>query len=153
MESYTVTQASEYLRVSASTVRVWTKEFGDYLSEVATVKKGRERRYTKDDLAALETVAVLRNGHQPYDDIRERLEDGERLELPAIVENAPQLPPRSEQTQTTALAPMDLLERVIKPYEDQIELLTNERDYLRDQLDKERARANRPWYRRLFGRD
>lgn len=77
---YTVGQVAQALNVSDSTIRQWSGEFADHLSEEANPPKGETRRYDDGDVAALQTVAILRDQLVDYADIHERLAAGERLE-------------------------------------------------------------------------
>jgi hypothetical protein len=56
MQTYTVTQASRILKVSAATIRRWCNEFSEHLSGIATPPPGETRILTGDDLRVLAYV-------------------------------------------------------------------------------------------------
>jgi len=65
-DMYTVKQVADFLGISTPALRNWGKEYGDYLSDLATPPKGQTRRYTEDDLLVLNTIAVLKQqGKEP----------------------------------------------------------------------------------------
>jgi DNA-binding transcriptional MerR regulator len=75
-------EVASRLEVSASTLRRWTDEFAEYLSEEARASdSGQSRRYTNEDLTTLITVKGLMTEGMSYDQVRQRL--GEmRVERP-----------------------------------------------------------------------
>jgi DNA-binding transcriptional MerR regulator len=62
------------LEVSASTLRRWTEEFTEFLSEEArSTDAGQPHRYTNEDLTTLITVKGLMTEGLGYDQVRQRL--------------------------------------------------------------------------------
>jgi len=62
------------LEVSASTLRRWTQEFTEFLSEeVRSTVAGQPHRYTNEDLTTLITVKGLMTEGLSYDQVRQRL--------------------------------------------------------------------------------
>jgi DNA-binding transcriptional MerR regulator len=62
------------LEVSASTLRRWTEEFTEFLSEEArSTDAGQPHRYTNEDLTTLITVKGLMTEGLSYDQVRQRL--------------------------------------------------------------------------------
>jgi len=68
------------LGVSDTTVRKWTQEFSDYLSDSAKAIGSRQRSFTEDDVVIMQTIASLSNDGHSYAEIRLRLEAGERID-------------------------------------------------------------------------
>ena len=77
---FTVRQVARHIGASDSTVRNWSREFADYLSELANPAPGQPRQFTAADVATLATVAVMRQQLVGVEDIRAALDRGERLE-------------------------------------------------------------------------
>lgn len=72
-------------QISPETVRQWTLEFGEYLSEHAKpTKRGKNRRYTDSDMQVFSYISQNRNMGMGYDDIHAGLQNGERGELPTL---------------------------------------------------------------------
>lgn len=81
---YGSVQIGKHLGVSDATIRNWAAEFADYLSPGSqTAAPGEVRTFTPDDLTILETVAALRRQNLNYEEIQQRLADGERIEIDA----------------------------------------------------------------------
>lgn len=63
------------LDISPATLRRWSDEFKDFLSEDATAASGRShRRYKESDLATLFVVKELMNDGKTYEQVRDKLE-------------------------------------------------------------------------------
>jgi DNA-binding transcriptional MerR regulator len=62
------------LEVSPSTLRRWSEEFAEFLSEEADSSEGKQhRRYSDEDMATLITVKGLMADGLTYEQVRERL--------------------------------------------------------------------------------
>lgn len=61
----TPAQAAALLGVSGSTLRRWSVDYGDRLSEAARPAPGRKRTYTPDDLATLQRARDLLKAGKP----------------------------------------------------------------------------------------
>ncbi len=62
------------LEVSPATLRRWSDEFADHLSDGAASAKGRShRRYTEGDIATLATIKELMNNGMTYEQVRQQL--------------------------------------------------------------------------------
>lgn len=61
----TPAQAAALLGVSGSTLRRWSDDYADRLSEAASPGAGRKRTYTPDDLAVLQRAAALLKAGKP----------------------------------------------------------------------------------------
>ncbi len=85
------------LEVSAFTLRQWTDQFADFLSEEARLDDaGHPRRYTDEDLATLIVVKGLLNEGLSHDQVRQRLSELRTAAQPAAERSEPdheQTPP------------------------------------------------------------
>jgi DNA-binding transcriptional MerR regulator len=115
--TYSVTLIARTIGKNPQTVRGWTKRYSKYLSKSATVDAGQERRYTEDDVALLQTVAYLVNQGQKHKDIPPLLDSG--FKIPDETDK----PESAPDTETTAIAPVDILERFVVRYEARIDEL------------------------------
>ena len=149
---YTVSQVARAIDVSVSTVRQWSGEFAEFLSDSADPPKGTTRRYDDEDVATLQTVAVLRDRLVEYDEIHERLQQGERLE-PGPGEREPEPEPEEEAppgSSDTALV-TESFAQALKAYEGQIGTLQNRVEELTDKLvDAEKRAASAETEARLL---
>jgi DNA-binding transcriptional MerR regulator len=69
-------EVASRLEVSASTLRRWTDEFAEFLSEEARASDASQaRRYTNEDLTALITVKGLMTEGMSYDQVRQRMSE------------------------------------------------------------------------------
>jgi DNA-binding transcriptional MerR regulator len=124
--------------VTRSTVRNWSKEFGDYLSPFATPPQGDQREFTDHDAAVIALIAEKRARHIPYVEIHAALAGGERGIWP---------PPgykKQEETPPPGDAPDQLTTQLfiqLSKTEGKLAAIEEERDYLRLQLDHARQEA------------
>jgi len=72
----TISKVSERLKVPKHTLRFWEKEFGRALVPLRTV--GGQRRYSSEDLLAIEKIKTLREGGMSLSEIRSGLDMGNR---------------------------------------------------------------------------
>lgn len=88
---YTPGQIAKFLGTSGTTIRNYAAEFSEFLSPSATPGAGVPRQFTEDDLAVLQTVAIMRGQLAPPETIVEALRAGHRLALarPPVAEDAP----------------------------------------------------------------
>lgn len=68
------TQLGRWLNVSASTIRKWTDDFGEYLSPKANARAGGVRVYDETDRRMMAVIADMRNENAPMDDIHAALQ-------------------------------------------------------------------------------
>jgi DNA-binding transcriptional MerR regulator len=69
-------EVASRLEVSASTLRRWTDEFAEFLSQEARASDASQtRRYTNEDLTTLITVKGLMTEGMSYDQVRQRLSE------------------------------------------------------------------------------
>ena len=119
MQKYTVSQIARAAGISQSGVRLWSGEYSDYLSPGATPDKGTQRLFNNDDLAVFKTIKAMRDNLATGEQIVAALDAGERYEP----EHTPQETP---QEQNTSLITLDMVERMLKPYEATIARLEGE---------------------------
>jgi len=159
---YNVKLTSVTVGVSNTTIRTWSREFGDFLSAGANPERGQVRVYSDDDIAVFTTVKVLRSQHQTFDAIHKRLATGERLEpVPQESPDTPEAPPEradsDESDGSMALAPADLLERFMVQLESSneariaAEIRASTAEGQNVILKLELSRARRSWWDRLRG--
>lgn len=142
----TPSQAASLLSISPSTLRLWSKQFADYLSPVAHSDGRRHRMYTPDDLGLLTRCAeLLREGHSP--------EEVKRL-----------LPLGNQTQQTTALVALPAIAAELQRAQSVIEQMRGEMAALTDRVTTQQAeleamraqlsdlQARRHWWDRLRGR-
>jgi len=75
---FTISEASQKLKVPRYTLRFWEKEFGSFLVPQKTA--GGQRRYSLEDLAVIEGVKKLRNRGMSLSDIKRELDTGSKQE-------------------------------------------------------------------------
>ena len=78
----TVTELARAFDVTPPTIRRWTSEFSDSLSDYANAPKGKTREYTDNDAAILAKVAEMRRVNADYETISAALADGDRGQWP-----------------------------------------------------------------------
>ena len=153
--------------VSVSSVRVWQREFSDWLS-VSKQRSGGGRRtatkYDENDLLVFATIRRLTGQNLTYDAIRQVLDKEIPLtSLPSKPENAGD---EGDEKPGTDMVPFSQYAAVVasmKESEGRLTATLEERDYLRervekledklddtrDQLDEERQKS---WWAKLRGR-
>ena len=134
--AFTVTQAARASGISASTVRLWSREYSEYLSPGARPGKGEQRLFAPDDIAIFKTVRAIRESGGNTDQIIAALDNGERLET---TQETPQDVPGQASGTQTALLPMELIQAIVTPYKQQIEANTARIERLEGELAHERA--------------
>ena len=72
-ERYTPTQTARHAGISPNTVRLWSKEYREFLSEHANPAPGVDRSYTPGDVAVMQEIAQLRANNISTADVKERL--------------------------------------------------------------------------------
>ena len=97
MTTWTLGDIAKALNLSRSSIRNFTLEFADELSEKATVRNAT-RRYNKVDFALLWFVKQCRDESLSYEEIQKKIQKGEHrgIELPIELTQPP--PNTSSQT-------------------------------------------------------
>ena len=72
-ETYNPGRAAKQVNIPISTLRLWCKTYGEFLSAGANPPPGEERRFTVADVEVLKAVAQLRNNGMLPPDIAQRL--------------------------------------------------------------------------------
>ncbi len=84
-QEFTPAEVQRLLGISKTTLRTWTIEYADFLSERARAETGRARQFKREDVIALNTIRhlVRTEGMSTYDAVRAALVTGRRIdELP-----------------------------------------------------------------------
>lgn len=164
---YTPGQVSEMLKVPASTLSRYAREFKDHLSESARVA-GRRRAYNESDVIILQKVREILLDGVPFDEVAARLRvvEGFLREAPGENRSALQLIPsianELENAQSTARNALLLVESLASQVE-RLPQLESQIAALAERLEKEslarlalenelHAYKNQPWYKRVFRR-
>jgi DNA-binding transcriptional MerR regulator len=133
---YKVGEVAKLFGVNDQTLRVWCKQFADYLSPGATPGKGATRDFNDDDLKVFRYVQyALSRGHS-YDEVWSQLRDGNALKsFGEVFEGNP--PTTAETGQGGAIVNAnDLLEQYAVTM-GRLGEVAQERDYLRGALEQE----------------
>jgi len=168
---YTVGQVADHLNIADTTVRMWGRDFADYLSDSANPPKGNPRIYTDGDVAILATIAALRARQVEFSDIRQQLNDGvlieplEPLETPLESPAGGNLAPQIGQAFDNALTTLErqnsaLTEQVNALHERLLDAekrataAETELKILKEKQPTESPPAadNRSWWDKLLGR-
>ena len=72
-ERYTPTQTARHAGISPNTVRLWAKEYREFLSGDANPPSGVDRSFTAADVAVMQAIAQLRANNISTADVKERL--------------------------------------------------------------------------------
>lgn len=133
-------ELSKRLGVSDETIRQWSGEFGNWLSAVATPtapmdgRRRAPRYFTDDDVQVLHTVAALRSEQKGYDEIKEVLQSGYRVESP------PEEPSAPETGETGTGLTIQQMTATLGRQQGMIEQLREERDRVLVERDGEREK-------------
>ncbi len=160
-DTFTVKATSELLNVSPETVRRWTNQFSQHLSDTAAPEPGQRRTFTRDDIRVLAYVRDNIRTTVPHHEIDKSLNVLGDAELPVWEDIT------GETSQSDSIVPTDaqdrlfvLLERMTDDrdrsnlHEQQIDELHKQIDTLKTELSELRqdvAEINNkldslPWY-------
>ncbi len=139
MARYTVSEVAKRAKYSPGSIRNWTAQFTDHLSEETRPPQGEARAYSDHDLAVMLTIARLKREKRKPAEIRAALDSGELVDLP----------PEGQETRPAGETPRPeegilMTEREARLSTDyarlagQLDALELERDMLRDQWQSER---------------
>lgn len=133
-DTYSVSQVARNIGKAPNTIRSWTGIYSNHLSDNAR-PEGDERRYNDADVALLQTVKVLRDQREPHKLIIPRIAEDERLEPPpASTESPPER--NTEDASTSITTERDAqLAREFGQLQGEFNIIKQERDMLRDQLN------------------
>ena len=149
---FSTKEIADALGVSGQTIRTYTQEFAEHLSDDATPPPGGRRRFTDDDLRTLRAAKSLLDCGLTYEVVRGRLAQGVHtveVEEPEPTEEpepepAGQIVPASQVQAWAMLA--DEWRRLADDRRLELEELREENRALREELRRG------SWLRRLFGR-
>src|SRR5512145_2615772 len=97
----TPAQAAAVLAVSPSTLRRWSADFAQHLSEAARGAAGRRHRsYTPDDIATLQRAGELLKTHAPAE-VANLLGLGDETQHSAALVTLPNIANELQQTRAT----------------------------------------------------
>jgi DNA-binding transcriptional MerR regulator len=136
--SYTTAQVHHRLGVPKPTIRNWSAEYADFLSERARPAEGKTRSFSYEDLVVLNTIRHLTRveGLNSNQQVRALLVSGQReRDFPSVLSEEEQ-----EALKDIHLVPLDQLERAL----DQAAVLQKETVRLEEALaetGRERDRA------------
>lgn len=136
---YTTGEAAELAGIGASTARDYLKAHPEFFSEEATPDKGGRRLFVWSDIETLATIYRLRRAGKDPEEITAELASGERDPVqrpggggpgPAAVDEEDVTGPGSELAIRLSAAAAQ--------WQSTAETLAEERNYLREELNKER---------------
>lgn len=87
-EVYKPHAVAQRLGVHSNTVRLWCRDFAEFLSPTANPTAGEYRKFTADDLVVLQHVAEMAREKVPLATVRERLRSMAPADLHAPVVDA-----------------------------------------------------------------
>ena len=146
--TYTPKQVSQMLKIRPSTLRLYAKEFSEYLSTPDDRLPGQHRLYTENDLIMLQRIKELRATHTPIEAIgpnlriiepTENREDKSLLLIPSIASAIEQ-----------ALAAARAADRRAEHLANQVEQLADQVKQQADLLQELNNYLSQPWYKRVF---
>jgi DNA-binding transcriptional MerR regulator len=132
-----VKDAAAALDVSPNTVRVYTRRFKRYFSPSAAPPPGQERRFAPDDMTTLFTIRLMYRDGQDAESIAAALAAGNYME-PDTAPKEPETKSEDAQAPPQPSPAEEAATMALKLIEGQVDSLTNERDWLREELDAER---------------
>ena len=109
---YTSGEIAKIYGVVTETVRNWTIEFSNYLSEGAQPGRNKKRTYSLDDMRVLSLVASMKERNLTNDDIHASLRSGQRGEIPELSPDDVKLLTLGDQEKRLSLQ-VDQLERTV----------------------------------------
>jgi DNA-binding transcriptional MerR regulator len=135
-----VKDAAAALGVSPNTVRVYTRRFKDYFSPAAAPPPGQARRFAPDDMTTLFTIRLMYQDGKDAEAIAAALAAGNYIEPvePETGQEEPETKTEDAQAAPQLSPAEEAATMALKLIEGQVDSLTNERDYLRDEIEKER---------------
>jgi DNA-binding transcriptional MerR regulator len=133
--NYATKQAATKLQVSPNTLRNWSDQYSDYLSESARPGYQPERRFTEKDLTILGYIKQLRAEGMKEDGIKERLTETSFTDIEVLaptIQQAPEgtnviAPTTQPESQHSAPAPIVAQDYLIS-IERRFEALEQSRD-------------------------
>lgn len=125
MDTYTTKDIATVFSVSSQAVKVWAREFTEYLSPTARPEEGKRRIFTDDDLRVFALVRERTQRGDNFADVQFALKAGQRGEVPKA---AAQLVAGSPQQ-------IELLNQEIEGLRNRIKALETDRDKALGQVE------------------
>lgn len=132
---YTPKQASQMIGVPGSTIRRYSVDFKEFLSDAAQPARGK-RWYTDSDVLVLKKIRYLTSQRKSPDEIRRLL---------PVMDNIPDQP-------KTALSMVPEIQQNFDIIRSDISRERSEREKLSERMARLEAWYELPWWRRLFKR-
>ena len=145
--AYRISEAAREIGVTSATVRNYLREFSPYFSEES--KHQTRKRFSSQDVATLIEITRLSREGYTWSEIPDR--------LPSPGEIAEELPPPPQYQANEQENALDvlrdqneqikiLMDITIKSKDETIDVLKQENDRLRGELE----RLSKPWWRRII---
>ena len=143
---FSTKEIADALGVSGQSIRTYTGEFADYLSDDATPPPGGRRRFTDDDLRTLRAAKSLLDRGLTYDGVRGRLAQG----VHTVETEEPE--PREEPETAAPLVPMGEAQAWARLADEWRAIADDRRQEIEDlRLENRRLREEvqqrRPWWK------
>jgi DNA-binding transcriptional MerR regulator len=130
-------EAAQMLGVSVSTMRNWSDQYAEYLSETARPGHLPERRFTDKDMTVLSYVKQLRSEGMQADQIRTRIDETAFNEVEIITQQTTTEDYNPQQTAPDAIQPAPALMVVVQDLQRQIDAIQQARqEDKRQQIDR-----------------
>src|SRR5215212_6826613 len=82
--NYATRHAADLFNVSPETIRNWANEFAEHFSIVGNPPKGKQRRFTVEDLEIFSLIAQMKEQGGTFEEIHAALANGQRGTLPPL---------------------------------------------------------------------
>lgn len=133
---YRVGEVAKMFEINDQTVRVWCKQFAEFLTAAANPPKGATREFAEEDLKVFRYVQfALQRGHT-FDEVWSQLSEGNAIKsFEEVFKSGSDL---SENTSGTAITNANDLVEQYAVTVGRLGEVVEERDYLRNALEVER---------------
>lgn len=121
--SFKTKQVADKLGVSPNTIRNYSSEFAEFLSDSASPEWGVERSFTEADLEILAAIAAWKKRGHTYKEIKRKLARGDQFMEDSHI--------AGDEAENYALAVIDQYRRTIEPV---IRQLMADREALQERL-------------------
>jgi DNA-binding transcriptional MerR regulator len=128
----------DLLGLSHETIRKYSLDFAEFLSEGANPPEGKHRTYSESDLRALGLIAIMKARNSSNEDIKATLKAGAEGELSSLLEGEPILNPVMERT--IARQELANLQRIIEQAQADREAAEAEAQEWRDIAKEQKGR-------------
>lgn len=132
-------EVADEIKSKASTIRSWSNEFGEFLSNSARGGEGRHRSYDELDVLILNFIKVMVDEGYSRDDIFANL----KVQQSRDWDNLPELPVTVTNMAEVPMVPSAASEAQITALRHEIELLNERIEDLQDRYDEALDEAER----------